>query len=540
MAVPEPEPPPSSAAVPPPPPPPLLFLAKTALRSTAVLQAVAGRFLAASSYDVVFGKYAGRDMLAVLSDSGKLSILAFDPDLNRFVALRHVALSDRPRPLQSFAPRELGWLLAVHPLGRAVAVAAMEGRVAVLPVLHSHTCDRLIAKVGGARQGTQSRPFVRSCILEGVFFASCRLVTPPCLSCLTLQLISCAPNPPTHPSPPLQCPFFVPLSPSRSLTTPAPPPHPPLPPIIPPLQPIVFPSSASSSSLPASPATIPAAAPRSTHTHNHTPPRSTSPLSHLLCNQPPTITLGTIWSIAFVSSAPLRTASNRPAPAATAAASGGAGDTASIPVAPSAAAAAAASAVAAAIASTAQGTTPPAVSPAFHAPTSLPSAPPLPLLYLPPPANVLMSPCASAMHAAAAAAAAGDAPSPALLPAHGTYQQHQPQQHQRQQQQVVVGGKEGFGPLYLAVLSHRYVVCKCWEKWTLGSVLCALCSVLSALCSMLSALCSVLSALCSLLSALCSLLPALCSLCALRSALALRISEFAHQATSMRILTLQP
>ncbi|CAI5986465.1 unnamed protein product [Closterium sp. NIES-65] len=100
-------------------------------------------------------QYAGRDMLAVLSDSGKLSILAFDPDLNRFVALRHVALSDRPRPLQSFAPRELGRLLAVHPLGRAVAVAAMEGRVAVLPVLHSHTCDRLIAKVGRAWQGTQ-------------------------------------------------------------------------------------------------------------------------------------------------------------------------------------------------------------------------------------------------------------------------------------------------------------------------------------------------------------------------------------------------
>ncbi|EFJ05968.1 hypothetical protein SELMODRAFT_136264 [Selaginella moellendorffii] len=70
----------------------------------------------------------GKDLLVLLSDSGKLSFLTFSVDLHRFVAVSQIHLSHPGTSL-----RELGWLLAVDSRSRAVAVSAIEDLVAIFP-----------------------------------------------------------------------------------------------------------------------------------------------------------------------------------------------------------------------------------------------------------------------------------------------------------------------------------------------------------------------------------------------------------------------
>nr|CAD1818479.1 unnamed protein product [Ananas comosus var. bracteatus] len=151
------------------------YLVKCVLRGSAVLHAVRGRFRSPSSVDVVFGKetslelvvvgddgvvqsicdqsvfgiikdlavlqwndrfYAsmpkeqGKDLLIVLSDSGKLSFLNFCSEMHRFFAIARIELS---KPGNS--RHQLGRLLAVDPEGRFIAVSAYEDRFALFSVV---------------------------------------------------------------------------------------------------------------------------------------------------------------------------------------------------------------------------------------------------------------------------------------------------------------------------------------------------------------------------------------------------------------------
>eukprot|EP00873_Tetraselmis_striata_P029476 jgi/Tetstr1/449740/TSEL_036807.t1 len=70
----------------------------------------------------------GRDLLAVLSDSGTLSFLAFSSSLHRFVAVSHVKIGS-----EGFGLQEMGQHLAVERHGWAVAVAAFRDRLTLFP-----------------------------------------------------------------------------------------------------------------------------------------------------------------------------------------------------------------------------------------------------------------------------------------------------------------------------------------------------------------------------------------------------------------------
>ncbi|KAL3699902.1 hypothetical protein R1sor_017924 [Riccia sorocarpa] len=147
------------------------YMAKRVLKSSAVLQAVYGHIRSPSTLDLVFGKETtlelavvsddgvvqslceqcvfgtikdlkvlpwnadfrgvqtelyGKDLLALLSDSGKLSFLTFNVELHRFLAVSNVNLGP-----QAKEETKRGRMLAVEPRGRAVAVAAFEDTLSV-------------------------------------------------------------------------------------------------------------------------------------------------------------------------------------------------------------------------------------------------------------------------------------------------------------------------------------------------------------------------------------------------------------------------
>ncbi|XP_042514315.1 splicing factor 3B subunit 3 isoform X2 [Macadamia integrifolia] len=150
------------------------YVAKCVLKGTAVLQAVRGHLRSSSSFDVVFGKETsielvvigedgvvqsiceqavfgtikdlaivrwnekfhapipqtqGRDLLVVLSESGKLSFLAFCNEMHRFFPVAHVQLSNPGNQRH-----QLGRKLAVDSNGCFVAVSAYEDRLALFSV----------------------------------------------------------------------------------------------------------------------------------------------------------------------------------------------------------------------------------------------------------------------------------------------------------------------------------------------------------------------------------------------------------------------
>lgn len=153
------------------------YLAKCILRGSAVLHTVYGHLRSPSSFDVVFGRETslelvvvgedgivqsiceqsvfgtikdlailrwneklheampqaqGKDLLVVLSDSGKLSFLTFCSEMHRFFATTHIELS---KPGNS--RHQLGRMLAVDPEGLFVAVSAYEDRFALFSVSKS-------------------------------------------------------------------------------------------------------------------------------------------------------------------------------------------------------------------------------------------------------------------------------------------------------------------------------------------------------------------------------------------------------------------
>ncbi|KAL2225839.1 UNVERIFIED_CONTAM: Pre-mRNA-splicing factor RSE1 [Sesamum indicum] len=157
------------------------YLAKTVLRGSVVLQAVCGHFRSTSSYDVVFGKetsvelviidedgivqsiceqpvfgtikdlvvlpwneklqvqspkITGKDMLVVISDSGKLSFLTFCNEMHRFFPLTHVELS-----APGNSRHQLGRMLAVESSGCFLAASAYEDQLAIFSLSLSSTGD---------------------------------------------------------------------------------------------------------------------------------------------------------------------------------------------------------------------------------------------------------------------------------------------------------------------------------------------------------------------------------------------------------------
>lgn len=147
------------------------YLAKTVLRGSVVLQVVYGRIRSSTSYDVVFGKETsielviidedgvvqsiceqpvfgiikdiavlpwnekfcvgspqllGRDLLVVISDSGKLSVLRFCNEMHRFFAVTHVQLSSPGNPTD-----QIGRMLAVDSNGCFIAASAYEDSLAL-------------------------------------------------------------------------------------------------------------------------------------------------------------------------------------------------------------------------------------------------------------------------------------------------------------------------------------------------------------------------------------------------------------------------
>ncbi|XP_010257605.1 PREDICTED: splicing factor 3B subunit 3 [Nelumbo nucifera] len=163
------------------------YLAKCVLRGSAVLQAVHGHFRSSSSFDVVFGKETslelviigedgvvqsvseqtvfgtikdlavvrwnekfhtpnpqllGKDLLVVLSDSGKLSFLAFCNEMHRFFAVTHVQLSHPGN-----ARHQLGRKLAVDSNGCFIAASAYEDRLALFSVSISASSNIVNKKI---------------------------------------------------------------------------------------------------------------------------------------------------------------------------------------------------------------------------------------------------------------------------------------------------------------------------------------------------------------------------------------------------------
>ncbi|XP_028784864.1 splicing factor 3B subunit 3 isoform X3 [Neltuma alba] len=157
------------------------YLAKCVLRGSVVLQVLYGRIRSSSSKDVVFGKEAsielvvigedgvvqsicdqpvfgtikdlailpwngnfhardrkmwGKDLLVVISDSGKLTLLAFCNEMHRFFPVTHVQLSDVGT--KSHLP---GRMLAVHPSGCFIAVSAYEDRLALFSTSQSRSSE---------------------------------------------------------------------------------------------------------------------------------------------------------------------------------------------------------------------------------------------------------------------------------------------------------------------------------------------------------------------------------------------------------------
>ncbi|CAL9166748.1 unnamed protein product [Musa hybrid cultivar] len=105
------------------------YLAKCVLRGSAILHAVQGHIRSPYSSDIVFGKAQGKDLLVVLSDSGKLSFLTFCSTMHRFFAVTHIELSKPGNVVH-----QLGRMLAVDPRGCFVAVSAYEDRFALFDV----------------------------------------------------------------------------------------------------------------------------------------------------------------------------------------------------------------------------------------------------------------------------------------------------------------------------------------------------------------------------------------------------------------------
>ncbi|KAF3442807.1 hypothetical protein FNV43_RR16724 [Rhamnella rubrinervis] len=163
------------------------YLAKCVLRGSVVLQVVYGHIRSPTSLDVVFGKETsielviigddgvvqsvseqpvfgsikdlailpwndkfrshnqqmlGKDLLVVISDSGKLSFLSFCTEMHRFFPVTQVQLSNPGN-----SRNQLGRMLAVDSSGCFIAASAYENRLAMFSVSVSAGCDIIDQKI---------------------------------------------------------------------------------------------------------------------------------------------------------------------------------------------------------------------------------------------------------------------------------------------------------------------------------------------------------------------------------------------------------
>ncbi|KAK1578692.1 hypothetical protein Q3G72_032416 [Acer saccharum] len=163
------------------------YLAKCVLRGSVVLQVAYGHLRSPSSYDVVFAKETSielvmigedgiaqsvceqavfgtikdlvvlpwndkfnarnpqmleKDLLVVISDSGKLSFLTFCNEMHRFFPVAHVQLSSPGNSMH-----QLGRMLAVDSSGCFIAASAYEDRLALFSLSMSSGSDIIDKKI---------------------------------------------------------------------------------------------------------------------------------------------------------------------------------------------------------------------------------------------------------------------------------------------------------------------------------------------------------------------------------------------------------
>ncbi|EEF30789.1 spliceosomal protein sap, putative [Ricinus communis] len=178
------------------------YLAKCVLRGSVVLQVVYGHFRSPSSNDIVFGKETsielviigedgilqsiceqpvfgtikdlavipwnekfctrspqmhGKDLLAVTSDSGKLSFLIFCNEMHRFFPLTHIQLSNSGNSI-----RQLGRLLAVDTSGCFIATSAYVDRLALFSLSITGSSDIIDEQIFYPPESEGHTSFTRS------------------------------------------------------------------------------------------------------------------------------------------------------------------------------------------------------------------------------------------------------------------------------------------------------------------------------------------------------------------------------------------
>ncbi|KAL5060463.1 hypothetical protein RYX36_032067 [Vicia faba] len=208
----------SSSSYSPSSPPPRYYLSKCVLRGSAILQVLYANLRSPSSNDVVFGKETsielvvidedgnvqtvcdqpvfgiikdlavlpwnekfrarrppqtqGKDLLVALSDSGKLSLLTFCNEMNRFFPITHVQLSD-PGHMRNIPGR----MLAIDSSGCFIAASAYEDRLALFSMSTSMIGndiidERIIYPSEGERTAIASRAMQKTSI-SGTIWSMC-------------------------------------------------------------------------------------------------------------------------------------------------------------------------------------------------------------------------------------------------------------------------------------------------------------------------------------------------------------------------------
>ncbi|XP_028784862.1 splicing factor 3B subunit 3 isoform X1 [Neltuma alba] len=189
------------------------YLAKCVLRGSVVLQVLYGRIRSSSSKDVVFGKEAsielvvigedgvvqsicdqpvfgtikdlailpwngnfhardrkmwGKDLLVVISDSGKLTLLAFCNEMHRFLPVTHVQLSDAGNT------RHLpGRMLAVDTSGCYIAVSAYEDRLALFSISTSKSSDIIDERITYPDESEGTYRSIQRPSINGTIWSMC-------------------------------------------------------------------------------------------------------------------------------------------------------------------------------------------------------------------------------------------------------------------------------------------------------------------------------------------------------------------------------
>ncbi|WCJ34079.1 Cleavage and polyadenylation specificity factor (CPSF) A subunit protein [Euphorbia peplus] len=190
------------------------YLSKCVLRGSVVLQVVYGHFRSRSSSDVVFGKETsielviigedgvvqticeqpvfgtikdlagipwndkfsarssqmqGKDLLAAISDSGKLTFLTFCNEMHRFFPLTHIQLSNPGN-----SRYQLGRMLAVDSSGCFIATSAYVDRLAVFSLSVSGGSDIIDKRIfyPPENEGSFPRSFPRPSI-SGTIWSMC-------------------------------------------------------------------------------------------------------------------------------------------------------------------------------------------------------------------------------------------------------------------------------------------------------------------------------------------------------------------------------